>query len=175
MKRFLTGLAIVSIIIVASLAAMDGLSIRHEVEYLDPLSATDDALVVNIQNVRQSGWGGSLIESSSFGPPFDLYVVGILPPDSSATSVELRALYVTSAEGETLLAVPSVSRPVGDGETYQAGGVTPNRTYAYQAQAFTSETPSSLTVSLELVFDSPAGTTHQTLKRQLQLNRFRRI
>jgi len=175
MKRLLIALGVVAVTLGGALAFMDGLSLRHELEYRDPHLTLGEPLSVSVQNVRQSGWGGALLESSTYGPPFDLYVFGTLPPDTPATSVALSGLRVTSDDGTTLLTVPFAPLPLADGETLRAGVTSANRTYSYEARAFTSATPPSITVSLELVFATSAEPRHQAITKQFHLNRIRRL
>ena len=154
---------------------MDGLSFRRELEYRDPDLALGQAISVNIQNVRQSGWGGSLLEGSAYGPPFDLVLFGTLPQGTAVRSVLLKNLQVTAPDGATLLSAPSATLPLADGDTLRAGVSTPNRTYSYEALAFTAATPSSITVSLELLFQTDAAPERVVVTKHYHLRRIRRI
>ena len=175
MKRFLVVLGILLATAGAVIVFMDGLSFRRELEYRDPALALGQPVSVNIQNVRQSGWGGSLLEGSAYGPPFDFVLFGTLPQGTAVRSVVLKDLRVIAAGGATFLSVRSAVLPLADGETLRAGVTTSNRAYSYEARAFTSATPSSLTVSLELLFQADAAPEHMALTKHFYLRPIRRI
>ena len=175
MKRILLVLGILLATATGIIVFMDGLSFRRELEYRDPGLVLGQPVSVNIQNVRQSGWGGSLLEGSAYGPPFDFILFGTLPQGTAVRSVVLKDLRVTAADGATLLSVPSAVLPLADGETLRAGVTTPNRAYSYEAPAFTSATPSSLTVSLELLFQTDEAPEHIAFTKRFHLRRVRRI
>jgi hypothetical protein len=144
-------------------------------------------------------WGNpSFLELSSYGPPYDLLIVGTLgapgttPAGAAAAAagaagargaagdgpapdwLEITDL-VVEADGAAVLSLPRVVVPVEAAEVPAAGGKRSARSYVFRARAFTSATPARLRVAGTLAALAAGREKGQRFAHVFEARRTRRV
>jgi hypothetical protein len=175
-RVFLAGGAVgVSLVIAMVLAG--GLSFRREIDYVECERFSIPLATVHIQSSpNASAWGNpAFLGFSSYGPPYDLLIVGTLADGEDARAFELTDL-VVEADGTTELSVPRVPVVVEDLMVRQAGTKRAARGFFYRARAVTSSTPTRLRVTGTLTpGGGAAGAKPQHFSHVFEARRSRRL
>jgi hypothetical protein len=176
MRRvFLAGGA-VGVLLVVGLALAGGLSFRREIDYVECERFSIPFASVLIQSSPVGiGWGNpAFLGFSSYGPPYDLFIVGTLPEGVAADSFALTDL-VVEADGAREVSVPRAVVEVEDMVVRQNGAKRPGRGFLYTARAVTSATPARLRVAGTLTPIAPAGAKAQRFAHVFEARRTRRL
>jgi hypothetical protein len=156
------------------LLTMGGLNYRSEVEYVDPSRSLVELPSINVQNVRLAEWDAVLARSSTYGPPFDLYIAGTLPDSASASSVELTDL-VIEAPSQHLLSIPTDRAPVQDTLTISGGVKRRTKGFLFSHLAYSADTPAQITVAGKSTILFSEGSETREFRKLFYLNRVRRV
>jgi hypothetical protein len=151
------------IALMIALVMAGGLSFKREVDYVECERFAVPSATVRIQSSPVGpAWGHPrFLELSSYGPPYDLLILGTLDgpdaarapgaPGSSATGAAPDSLEITDltveADGAAVLSLPRVVVPVESLEVRAGGGKRSAKGFVFTARAFTSATPARLRVA----------------------------
>lgn len=200
MRRvFLAGGA-VGIALMIALVIAGGLSFKREVDYVECERFAIPSATVRIQSSPVGpAWGNSrFLELSSYGPPYDLLIIGTLgtpgtlvppgPPGAPAAPgahgagadgpapdwFEITDL-VVEADGAAVLSLPRVVVPVEAMEVHAASGKRSARSFVFRARAFTSATPARLRVAGTLAALAAGREKGQRFAHVFEARRTRRV
>lgn len=173
MKRLLLIGTALCILVALGILAADGLSYKVETEYVETEPEAAAPVSVHLQNTRISGWGSpSFVSSSTYGPPFDLWITGSLPERTSVESVELANLLV-EVDGARLVTVPHADLRLEEVSELHGSSATPSKEFSFESRSFTSTTPPLLRVSGTVVLIAPAGREEHSFRRVFHVRRER--
>jgi hypothetical protein len=174
-RVFLAGGA-VGISLVIALVLAGGLSFKREIDYVECERFAVPMATVRIQSSpNASAWGNpAFLGFASYGPPYDLLVIGTLPAGTDARSFELTDL-VVEADGTTELSLPRVAVDVEDLVVHQGGVQRTARGFFYRARAVTSATPTRLRVTGTLTSIAPMRSKPQHFTHVFEARRTRHV
>lgn len=166
-KRLLLIATALCLLLALGILAEDGLTYKVETEYVETEPAVAAPVSVLIQNRRISGWGSpSFVSSSTYGPPFDLWITGSLPDQTHLESAELTNVLV-EADGARLVSVPHVTLRLEEVSELHGSSVsaTPSKELSFESRSFLSATPPLVSVSGTVILISPAGREEHPFRR----------
>jgi hypothetical protein len=174
-RVFLSGGA-VGISLVIALVLAGGLSFKREIDYVECERFAIPLATVRIQSSPTGKAVGNpaFLGFVSYGPPYDLLVIGTVPEGDAAQSFELTDLIV-EADGTTEMSVPRVAVDVEDLVVHQGGVRRTARGFFYRAHAVTSATPTRLRVTGTLTPIAPVRSKPQHFSYAFEARRTRRV
>ena len=191
MRRvFLAGGA-VGIALMIALVMAGGLSFKREVDYVECERFAVPTATVHIQSSPVGpAWGNpSFLELSSYGPPYDLLIMGTLEPPrppggpeaadahgggGAPDSFEITDL-VVEADGAAVLSLPRVVVPLEAMKVHAAGVERSAKGFVFRARAFTSATPARLRVAGTLAALAAGREQGQRFAHVFEARRTRRL
>ncbi len=174
-RVFLAG-GVVGVSLVIALVLAGGMTFKRAIDYVECERFAVPSATVRIQSSPNGhGWGNpAFLGFASFGPPYDLLVIGTLPDGDAAQAFELRDL-VVEADGAVDLTVPRVEAHVEDLVVNQAGMKRPARGFLYRQRAVTAATPNRLRVTGTVTETAPVAGKPQHFTHVFEARRTNRI
>jgi hypothetical protein len=166
----------VGLALVIGLALAGGISFKREIDYVECERFAHPLASVQIQSSpRGAAWGNPrIVELASYGPPYDLLIIGTLPEGNLADSFEITDLIV-EADGASVVSLPRVVVPVEDVLVRASGEKKQSKGFLFTARAFTSATPARLRVAGTLIPLSATREKGQRFTHVFEARRTRRL